>query len=70
MAKNGTEAIVARIPDCDIHKYDKKQPGVPAEYDARSRRGQWGYMCQKCFDDEGAKLGTGYGQRLVLKDNG
>jgi hypothetical protein len=63
----GKEAIVARIPDCDIHKPEK----VPAVYDARTYTGQWAFVCQEHFEShtEGA-LGTGYGQRLILKDNG
>lgn len=70
MGRNGTEAVVARIPDCDIHKYDKGVVGVPAVYDAKTIRGPWAYMCQTCWVSEAAyaELGTGKGQRLVLKD--
>jgi hypothetical protein len=70
MARNGTEAFVFVMPDCDIHKYDKKQPGVPAVYDAKTSRGPWAYMCQSCFNTEAMfpDLGTGKGQRLVLKN--
>lgn len=69
MAAKGTEAIVARIPDCDIHKYDMHQPGVPAEYDAKTKRGPWANMCKSCFAREAAytTLGVGRGQRLILK---
>lgn len=68
MARQGTEAIMFRIPECDIHKYDKGKYDVPAEYDAKSKQGPWAYMCQECFDEVGpGQLGTGYGQKLVLK---
>lgn len=62
-----TTAKVATIPDCDIHKYDKGQPGVPALYDAATKRGPWAFMCQECFDSEAKfpDLGTGKGQKLV-----
>jgi len=67
--KNGTEAIVFRTPECDIHKYDYNEPGVPAVYDAKTDRGPWANMCQECFEDHAMfkELGTGKGQRLVLK---
>lgn len=71
MAKNGTEANVFRIPECDIHKYDKGVANVPAVYDAKTKRGPWANLCQECFDTEAmfTHLGTGKGQRLILKDN-
>lgn len=62
-----TEATVASLPMCDIHKYEKNDPGVVAAYDARTPRGPWAYMCEDCFPTYSmGKLGTGYGQRLVL----
>lgn len=69
MSNNGREAIVARIPDCDIHKYDKGVVGIPAAYDAKTKQGPWANMCEECFGDHAAylELGTGRGQRLVLK---
>ena len=69
MARNGTEATVFRIPECDVHKYDKGVANVPAEYDAKTRRGPWANMCQACFDEEAMypDLGTGKGQKLILK---
>lgn len=72
MARNGTEAIMFRIPECDVHKYEKKQYDVPAVYDAKTKTGQWAYLCQSCFDDVAMypDLGTGKGQRLVLKSDG
>ena len=63
-----TTAQVTRIPDCDIHKYDMNTPGVPAKYDAKTKRGPWANMCQPCWVLNAASptLGTGVGQELVL----
>lgn len=68
----GTEVEVAKLPDCDIHKYDMKKPGVPAAYDAKTRRGPWANMCEECFPREAlyTTLGVGKGQRLILKSDG
>jgi len=71
MTQNGTEAIVATIPMCDIHKYEKQQNAVPAVYDARTNNGQWAFVCEECFITHTAgTLGVGHGQRLVLHSNG
>lgn len=55
-------AIVSEFPICDV-------PGCeePAEYDAKTRRGPWGYFCQTHFDQFGCRLGLGMGQKLVLE---
>ena len=62
-----TVAKVAKLPDCDIHKYDMGQPGVEAKYDAKTKQGPWANMCPSCFSTHAAypELGTGKGQRLV-----
>lgn len=72
MAAEGTEVTVLKLPDCDIHKYDQGKAGVPAAYDAKTKQGPWANMCEDCFPVHAASstLGTGHGQRLVLKDNG
>lgn len=64
--------FVASLPDCDIHKYDLRQPGVPADYDGKtnglsSRPGSWANMCADCFKTHGVGLGLGRGQRLVVR---
>lgn len=52
---------VVELPDCDIC-------GDTAHYDARLKAGPWAYVCQKCFEQYSTgRLGTGYGQRLILK---
>lgn len=58
---------VARIPMCDIHKYNKGQNDVPAVVDGKTSMGPWAFMCEECFMDYGVGLGTGAGQRLVLE---
>lgn len=58
---------VAELPDCDIHKYTKGKAGVPAAYDGKTRSGPWANMCEECFAEYGVGLGTGRGQRLILK---
>lgn len=70
MAREGTEAVVAHLPMCDIHKYDKGVANVPALYDARTIRGPWAFMCQECWEANSPdrELGIGKGQKLVLKD--
>jgi hypothetical protein len=53
-------AEVAVIPNCDYCKTDSA-----AEYDAADQNGIWGYMCQAHFNQKGASLGLGKGQKLV-----
>lgn len=66
----GTQVTVTNLPSCDFHdgKHD-------AEYDFKTDprgpgRGQWGNGCQQAFDDFGIKLGTGYGQKLIVAKDG
>lgn len=61
-------ATVTRLPECDIHKYDMNTPGVPAAYDAKTKRGPWASMCTPCWEDNRyfPGLGLGKGQRYVL----
>ncbi len=61
-------AIVSEFPDCDICKIEGKEPPEPAEYDAMSTYGSWGYMCEPHYQTHGVKpLGLGRGQKLVLE---
>jgi hypothetical protein len=56
---------MAEIPKCDLCK-----DGTLAEYDARlpGVGGSWGYVCGAHWAIEGpGQLGTGHGQRLVLR---
>lgn len=66
-----TEVKVARIPDCDICKYVGPPPGKPkqpAAYDGKTVEGPWANMCEFHFKQYGVGLGTGRGQKLVLKE--
>lgn len=57
-----TEVEVAVIPPCDICK------SKLAAYDGKTIHGPWAYMCEGCWSWHGVgKLGTGYGQRLILR---
>lgn len=52
---------------CDVHEYEKGEPGVTASYDAKTKTGQWANVCEQCFNTHTAGvLGTGKGQRLVM----
>lgn len=61
------EVEVASLPTCDIHKFEKGQDGVEAKYDGKTVMGPWANMCEECFQQYGSGLGTGRGQRLVVK---
>jgi hypothetical protein len=61
---------VAALPMCDVHTYLKGKDDVPAAYDGKTTSGPWANMCQECFDELGVGLGTGLGQRLVVRGEG
>jgi hypothetical protein len=70
MPKNGTEAFVSKLPECDIHHYVLGVVGVTATHDVKTKDGRWGYVCDACFKSHGLyypELGTGKGQRLITK---
>lgn len=51
---------VASLPQCNFC-------GDEARYDAKTTIGPWAYLCQQCWESHGVgRLGTGFGQRLVL----
>lgn len=62
----GDTAYVIKLPDCDICKYNS---GVirEAHYDGKTRMGPWANMCEAHFQLDGLGLGTGVGQRLVVR---
>lgn len=55
------EVTVLRRPHCDLCG------GGEALYDGKTIHGPWAYMCQRHFDSIGVGLGTGRGQRLLLR---
>lgn len=58
----GTEIKVNALPKCQFCDSN-------AEYDGKMRRGSWAFMCKFHWDLHGvAKLGTGYGQKLIKRE--
>ncbi len=51
--------IVTELPDCVFCMVEGRKE--PAEYDGRTRIGQWAFMCQTHFDLNGVGLGEGKG---------
>ena len=59
----GESVEVASLPNCDLC-------GQQAQYDAKTTMGPWANLCELCFAEYGpGRLGTGYGQRLVVKSS-
>lgn len=56
-----TEVIVSSYPKCDICCQ-------PAHYDAATSGGAWGYFCEVHFNMYCLGLGTGIGQRLIVRE--
>ena len=55
---------VTRLPKCDFC-----DDGSDASFDAKTIFGSWANMCENHFFEYGfGRLGTGYGQRLVLTE--
>lgn len=52
--------IAGPRPACDLC-------GAPARYDAKTKQGPWGYLCQDDFENHGIGLGTGLGQELIVE---
>ena len=61
----GDSVQMKNIPECDIHKYEDGEEGVPAAYDGKTKFGPWANMCEKHFKTHGVGLGTGKGQRFT-----
>jgi hypothetical protein len=63
-----TTALVATIPNCDIHKYIDGIENVPAVYDAKTNDGRWASVCEDHFQSHtSGELGTGKGQRYITE---
>jgi hypothetical protein len=59
----GESVEVSSLPNCDLC-------GQQAHYDAKTVMGPWANLCELCFAEYGpGRLGTGYGQRLVVKSS-
>ena len=60
--KAGQFVEMEQLPKCDFG-CDKD-----AKFDSQSIVGSWGYMCSTHYRQYGVgKLGTGYGQKLLLQ---
>ena len=63
------QVVVYEIPNCDVCRRDG-QPNTPAYADAKLGAGlPWAYVCERHFRIYMCALGTGRGQRLVLREN-
>lgn len=60
-----SEVKVAHLPNCDICRSEGSTKS--AKYDGKTIMGPWANMCAPHFKQYGVGLGTGRGQRLVLK---
>jgi hypothetical protein len=65
--RNLTEVVVPELPPCDFCQMDDGKT-VPALYDGKTTEGPWAYMCGAHCSKYGMGLGTGVGQRLILKE--
>ncbi|KQY61827.1 hypothetical protein ASD30_25125 [Nocardioides sp. Root140] len=63
-----TTVVVGVLPPCDLCEADASglEPETAA-FDARTVTGQWAYLCHRHYEVHGVGLGTGQGQRLVLR---
>lgn len=59
------EVLIDQYPDCDLCL--GRGATTEAHYDAATVFGAWGYLCEEDFKRYGVGLGTGKGQRLVLR---
>jgi len=62
----GTTVTVPELPKCDFCS----RAGIDedAHYDGKTVFGPWANMCSVHFSTYGSGLGTGLGQRLILKE--
>lgn len=57
------EILTPRV--CDVHR--ARGDNTQALYDAKMKLGPWANVCQDCFDQHCYGLGTGRGQRLIVR---
>jgi hypothetical protein len=61
--KDHTEvAWTGDLPNCDL--CSEAGTTTPAGYDAKTKRGPWGYLCEGHYKIHGIGLGLGKGQKL------
>ncbi len=67
----GVQVEVTKLPMCDFCSQNNDDHGTPVKealYDGKTTMGPWADMCQHHFERFGVGLGTGVGQRLVVRD--
>jgi hypothetical protein len=57
---SNSEVEVEVLPRCELCT-------EPAHYDAATKIGPWAYLCEEHYSVHGVGLGTGKGQRLVVR---
>lgn len=57
---------VAKLPNCDIHYYERNGTVVPAAYDGKTKAGPWANMCESCMITHGIGVGTGKAQKYIV----
>ena len=66
---------VSELPQCSFKDNLRASPpwcrdGGEAHYDGKTIYGSWAYMCEEHFSAYGVGLGTGRGQKLILRKEG
>ena len=56
------EVNVPELHKCQICKWRD------ALYDAKTKSGRWGFLCEYCFQEHGIGLGLGKGQKLIIEE--
>lgn len=65
-----TQVVILKPKPCDICAAEQRLPVPNAAVDGRTINGPWANMCDVCWLIHGVgKFGTGYGQRLILKES-
>ena len=69
------KVVVAEFPRCNFAEPSALGQRTPcrddgeAHYDGKTILGPWANMCEQHFDEYGVGLGTGRGQKLILRDS-
>lgn len=61
------QVIVDHLPTCDICEFVDGTKGITAHFDGKTKGGPWANMCETHFVMYGVGLGTGRGQRLIVR---
>ncbi len=61
----GTKVRVNYFPTCETERH--RLGKHPALFRGRTRRGEWLYMCDRCFESMGVGLGVDRGHMLEVR---